>query len=154
MFSRLSVCLTRHNYQSDQVSFSLYPRNGYTGTSWKKLKLEDTTDFTLKTYELRCQFFKAPIEPCFVNLQIIEHVSWSHTNGLLFVQDILKHFDIQEAQYSIYNEQLLHRQDAPSALQLFQRMVSSFSLIKFLMFNFFSIFRFFNTTNILLINEF
>jgi len=126
--------LTRHNYQSDQVSFSLYPRNGYTGSSWKKLKLEDTTVFLLKTYELRCQFLQAPIDPCFANLQIIEHVSWSSTNGLLFAQDIIKHFDIQEAQYSIYNEQLLHRQDAPSVLQLFQRMVSSFSGVKFLMF--------------------
>jgi hypothetical protein len=126
--------LTRHNYQSDQVSFSLYPRNGYTGSSWKKLKLEDTTVFLLKTYELRCQFLQAPIDPCFANLQIIEHVSWSSTNGLLFAQDIIKHFDIQEAQYSIYNEQLLHRQDAPSVLQLFQRMVSSFSWVKFLMF--------------------
>ena len=57
LFSRLSICLTHHNYQSDQVSFSLYPQNGFTGSSWKKLQLEDTTVFTLKTYKLRCRFF-------------------------------------------------------------------------------------------------
>lgn len=51
-------------------------------------------------------------------------MSWTHTNGRLFAQDTLKQFDIQEAQYSIYKDQILHRQDAPSALQLFQRMVS------------------------------
>ena len=123
-FRRLSVCLTRYNYQSEQVSFSLYPRNGYTGAAWKKLQPEDTTTtFQLKTYELRCQFLQTPIEPCFVNLQFVEQVSWTHTDGILFVKDVLKQFDIQEAQYSIYKDQLLHRQDAPSTLQLFQRMV-------------------------------
>ena len=98
----MSVCLTRHNYQSERVSFSLYPRNGYTGSSWKKLKPEeDDTTFKLKTYELKCQFFQTPVEPCFVKLQIIEQVSWTHTNERLFAQDTLKQFDIQEAQYSI-----------------------------------------------------
>ena len=115
--------MTRHNYQSEQVSYSLYPRNGYTGSSWIKLKPEDTTIFQLTTYELRCQFLHTPIEPCFVNLQFVEQVSWTHTDGILFVKDVLKQFDIQEAQYSIYKDQLLHRQDAPSTLQLFQRMV-------------------------------
>lgn len=139
----MSVCLNRHNYQNQDFSFSIVPRNGYTGSNWQKLKPNDSTQFHLRTYQLRINHRQQPIIPCIYHIQLIEQVSWTHRNGFDFTQDLLKRFDLQESQYSIYKNIILHREDAPSTLQLFNRMVSFYSLfqVKYLFFFNFQVFK-------------